>query len=102
MNNLVVAGLLATTIPAFSNEAYQALAPEYQRQREIETIISSEEFLEQQALYNDPSAHIDLNPKGYMIETEHYTMQVNVVYEPTGRIGPVQYHLEFDKPIAKN
>ncbi len=40
--------------------------------------------------------------EGYLITTQHYTLQVNVKYlRGQHRIGPVQFELEFDEPIPR-
>ncbi len=101
MRRAVILPLVLAGSFAFGMDAYEALAPEYQQQREVESIISSEEFIQWQQEYGDPAARINRNEEGYLIETDYYHVQVRIVFEDGKHIGPAQYHLEFDEPIAK-
>jgi hypothetical protein len=89
MKRLILLLALATA-PAFA-----VLAPIHQSVREIKAIISSPELREYL-----PSAYgineIKKVEEGYLVITDVHCLKVNVVTDLPMRIGPKQFHLEFE------
>lgn len=80
------------------NNRLQALPPAVQRAKELIALLSDERLYE--ALGNGEMIEsIEKNENGYLIRTEHYTLQVNVKYvTENGFCGPAKFELEFCKP----
>ena len=70
------------------------LPPFYESRRELVTLLEHPELAEKL-----PSGQvielIKRTNKGYEIETPNYQLQVEVVYDPTGRIGPAAFQFLF-------
>lgn len=77
-----------------ATSAIAALPPLYETLAEFKSLINSKELTERlnsgEAIMN-----ITRNDKGFTVETNKHTLDVEVVYEPTGHPGPAHYHLVF-------
>lgn len=81
------------------SSAFAALSPEDQKNKEIDSIKSHEEF--QNFVESEGNYTISKSEDGYVVETDNYSMDVHVKYDENKRIGPAQYELEFETPKAK-
>lgn len=84
-----------------TSTAFSALPPLAQSTREIQSILADSRFYE--ALGSAESIREILRTEeGYLILTQTYALKVHVLYDraDTKRIGPAQYHLEFEPPIS--
>lgn len=88
-----------TEIIDFIQHRFQALPPAVQRIRELSALLSDPRLYS--ALGNaDRIESIQRNENGYLIQTEYYTMQVNIKYiEETRFCGPAKFEFEFCQPI---
>lgn len=73
------------------------LSPYEQRAVELKTIIDSDELRDSLGA-QEPIESIEKNKKGYLVTSPHYTVQVILHYEYTGRIGPAKFELKFNRP----
>ena len=78
-----------------SFKAFSALSPTMQSAAEIRRIFESNEVAE---IFGGPDFIISCEKieNGYLLKTEDSQMFVKIAYEPARRIGPQQFHLEFD------
>ena len=78
----------------FSVKACAILSPTAQAAVEIQRIFSSEEI--QHAFGGaDFITSCEKVDGGYIVKSDDSQLHVKVVYEPTKRIGPQLFHLEF-------
>jgi hypothetical protein len=84
-----------TSLILASSHVLAALPPMAQSAREIRAILDDPHMHEQ--LGSAERIHeIVRNESGYLVKTDHYTLQVDVIYGGTERrIGPIQFRLEF-------
>lgn len=86
-----------------SFKAFSALSPTMQSAAEIRRIFESNEVAE---IFGGPDFIISIEKieDGYLLKTEESQMLVKVVYEPSKKIGPQQFHLQFEeaKKIENN
>lgn len=77
-----------------------ALSPTCQSLVEVKKILASEEFLNTFGSIDHISS-CEKVEKGYLIKSETEQMFVEVVYEPSKKIGPQVFHLKFHelKPL---
>lgn len=71
-----------------------ALSPTCQSAVEVKKIFASEEFLNAFGSI-DHIISCEKVEKGYLIKSETEQLFVEVVYEPTKKIGPAVFHLKF-------
>lgn len=84
---LALSTLMIPSIEALLPPFYESLA-EYKsllNNKELEENLGSGQWIQE----------ISRNDKGFMIKTPKYTMQVDVVYKNTGKIGPAEFELKF-------
>lgn len=71
-----------------------ALPPEYQAEREKAAILADPRLYE--IIYDERVVAVLPREGGYMVMTdEGREVPVRVIYEHSGRIGPVKFRLEF-------
>ena len=78
----------------FQFYSFSLLSPTAQSAVEVQRIFFSKEALE---AFGDPSNIIscEKTETGYKIKSEDFQMDVKVIYEPSKKIGPKLFHLEF-------
>lgn len=76
------------------------LAPFEQSAVEIKKIVDSDE-LRNLLGPSQPIQGIERNDQGYIITSSDYTLQVDLNYQYSGRIGPAEFQLKFEKPVKK-
>jgi CHASE3 domain sensor protein len=76
------------------------LAPFEQSAVEIRAIIDSEELRNLLGPSQSVLA-IEKKGRGYLITTSDYTLQIDLDYQYSGRIGPADFQLTFQKPVKK-
>lgn len=82
--------------------SYAALPPLYQTSNEIKSILNNPDF-GKKLQSGEVIESIQKNDTGYLITTNYHTMQANIVYTHTGKIGPAQYSVQFEEaqPLKK-
>lgn len=75
------------------------LPPLYESLKEIKSIVNSPD-LTARLQSGELITKIERNDAGFEITTNQHTLQIDVEYIPTGRIGPAEYKLFFHEPIA--
>jgi hypothetical protein len=84
----------------FAISGFALLPPLAQSIKEIEALVADPRFY--QALGSaEAIQEITRNEHGYQIVTQHYTMQVNIEYLRTGKIGPAQFQFEFQEAVQR-
>lgn len=81
-----------------STSAFALLPPLAQSTREIQALISDSHFYESLGS-GEAIQEILRNERGYLVVTQHYTMQVDIEYLHTGRVGPAQFRFSFNEPV---
>jgi hypothetical protein len=86
--------ILAASL-TFSASSFAALPPLYQSSNEIKSVLNDPDF-GKKLHSGELIESIQKNDKGYLITTNYHTIQANIVYNQTGRIGPIQYEVHFE------
>lgn len=73
------------------------LTPFCRSASEIEAILDSDDLQEALGTTKQITA-ILRNEKGWLVKNDAYQVQVHVKYDYSGRLGPVNFNLSFDKP----
>ena len=87
------AAFLLLSMSAFTADAL--LPPFYESRIEYATLIDSPE-LEKALGSGEAILSITRDEEGFTVKATKKTVHVKVVYERTGKIGPAQFHLEFE------
>ena len=90
--------LALTTVLALTTTVEAALPPLYQTSKEIKDILGNPEF-DQKLHSGEVIESIQKNDKGYLVSTNYNTLQVNIIYQKTERIGPAAFTLQFEEPV---
>ncbi len=77
---------------------FGALSPFHERIREMESILLTDDLSDMVKSEPVESLSYELNDT-YKIMTKSYLVTVRVHYVPASQIGPVDYRLDFDKPV---
>lgn len=85
--------LLAWTQPAFA-----LLPPFYESLSELTSLLKDPRLAEKLGS-GEPILNIQKNNLGYLITSNKYQLQVNVIYQETKLLGPAQYTLEYENPV---
>lgn len=93
--SLLVAGTLVT------HSAEGALPPLYQSAKEIQAILGSPE-LSKRLSSGELIQKIERTNNGFIIETNHHQLEIEVVYQKTNLIGPQSFKLVFREPLTIN
>ncbi len=84
-----------------ASTGFAVLPPLAQSSREIQALLADNHFYES---LGSPELIKDIirNEKGYLVITQNYAMQVDVVYGGNGDMkfaGPAKFTLQFHQPI---
>jgi hypothetical protein len=74
-----------------------ALPPLYQTSNEINAILKSPEF-GKKLHSGEVIETIQKNEAGYLVTTNYHTLQIDILYQENGKIGPAQFNLQFEEP----
>jgi|GEM_PF-4522194 len=86
---------LLCAVPCFG-----VLSPFHERIREMESILLTDDLSDM--VESEPVESLSYEPNDtYKITTKSYSVTVHVHYAPASQIGPVDYRLEFDKPLLR-
>ncbi len=94
MKKLILVFLASTT--------FAVLPPLAQNTRELQAILADPRLYESLG-GAELIRELIRTEEGYLILTQNYAMQVEVIYEGRGDqkwVGPAQFHLEFHRPVA--
>ncbi|NGX57632.1 MAG: hypothetical protein K940chlam3_00525 [Chlamydiae bacterium] len=80
-----------------SSSVSGALTPFYQSTSEIDAILENDDLQENLGTTRLITAIVK-NEKGWLIQNDTYEVQVNVQYEYSGKLGPVNFELSFEEP----
>jgi hypothetical protein len=83
-----------TSLPAL-------LPPFYESKRELIALLEHPDLAEKLAS-GQALESIKRRESGYEIETPKYRLFVEVVYQPTGKMGPADFHLIFHDKELRN
>lgn len=89
--SLLVAGTL------FTHSAEGLLPPLYENIKEIQAILGSPEIGER-LQSGEVINKIERTSNGFAIQTNMHQLDVEVVYQKEGRIGPASFKLVFGEP----
>ena len=97
-------GIVTTAILAFPLIASAALPPQYQRQRELQSVITSPDV--QEALNGGPIDSVSTDGNDvYLVRSGDCTVSVTIVDStkkmPAGWAGPRQYELQVGEAICE-
>lgn len=83
-----------------ASSSFALLPPLAQSSREIKALLTDAEFYDS---LGSPEVVLDIsrNDKGYLVVTQHYSMQVDVHYIVADQkfCGPAHFQFEFHRPI---
>lgn len=96
MSTTQIAAAILLSLGTFSSSLQAVLPPLYQTSKELRMVLEGD-LLGKALPDGEPILEIRKNDKGYEITTLHYHVQANIVYKPTGRPGPVQFEVQFQK-----
>jgi hypothetical protein len=96
MNKTKIAAALILSLGAFITPLHAILPPLFQTSQELKAVLDGDR-LGKALPSGEPIIDIHKNDKGYEIITAHYHVQANIVYKQTGRPGPAQFEVEFEK-----
>ena len=84
------------------NPQLQALPPAVQRKKELQAILNNAR-LDELLGSSERIERIEKTETGYLIYTDHYTIQVIVIYIASegGFCGPVHFEIEFCDPVPR-
>ena len=83
----------------FASIGFAALPPLAQSTREIQALLSDAQFY-QSFGSGEFIKEISRNEMGYLVVTQHYTMQVDIQYVKNhGFAGPAQFVFSFHEPL---
>lgn len=82
---------------SFSTNLSAILPPLYQGIQEVADILKDPQ-LGQLLSAGDVLLSIEKNDTGYLITTNHYELQANIIYTHEVKIGPQQFTVVFDSP----
>lgn len=89
--------LLLLTFLIAAGNAEAVLPPLYESLKEYQALLNDKkltEYLQSGELILD----IKRNENNFQIVTNKHMLIVDIVYVPTGRIGPAEFRLEFHQP----
>ena len=91
-----------STLSWMTTQAFCALPPLPQSIREIDAILSHD-FLKTEDMTPEMIWQIQKTEYGYVLETTHFIIPVEVCYQPQNMPGPVPFNVTYDlsKIIAK-
>lgn len=76
------------------------LPPVYESVKEYKALLDDRQLTEKLGSGESILA-IKRIDQGFFILTTRYTMSVDVIYDPTERIGPAAFHLVFHEPSLR-
>lgn len=85
-----------------STKAFSALPPLPQSIKEIEAILSSD-FMKSSEMTPETIWQIQKTERGYILETNHFIIPIEIIQLPQENIGPAPFEVQFDldKLISK-
>lgn len=92
---------LTASLLLMSAPSHAVLPPLYQTSKEIKSILASPE-LDKKLHAGEVIMQITKNETGYEITTNQHRIQVDIIYQHTGKIGPAEYTIEFHNPLPSN
>lgn len=96
MDTTKIAVALLLCLGSFTTSLQAILPPLYQTSKELRMVLEGDQ-LGKALPDGEPILEIRKNDKGYEITTLHYHVQANIVYKSSGRPGPAQFEVEFQK-----
>jgi hypothetical protein len=94
--------IVVSTLSWITTQAFCALPPLPQSIKEIDAILSHD-FLKTEEMTPEAIWQIQKTEHGYVLETTHFFIPVDIRYQPQHMPGPVPFEVNYDlsKIIAK-